>query len=82
KEKKAKKEGKTIEYTPKQLAHIDKDGTFAVKGKEIHYGYKDQRNHSISKIRTVGERPFSVFKYDSKHSPTTCTNSSRSRKKP
>ncbi|MBI4448780.1 hypothetical protein HY641_02010 [Candidatus Woesearchaeota archaeon] len=32
KEKKAKKEGKTIEYTPKQLAHIDKDGTFAVKG--------------------------------------------------
>ncbi|MBI4449100.1 transposase, partial [Candidatus Woesearchaeota archaeon] len=26
KEKKAKKEGKIIEYTPKQLAHIDKDG--------------------------------------------------------
>ncbi len=39
-EKKAKKEGRTIEYTPKQLAHIDKDGTYALKAAEIHYGYK------------------------------------------
>lgn len=132
-EKKAKKQGKTIEYTPKQLAHIDRDGTFAVKGKEVHYGYKDhikmdvdhhlirsietttaslhdgkidlieqddiaayrdkgyfgtpvpygvadktmqravrgyklnggqlKRNHAISVIRAVGERPFSVIKY-------------------
>ncbi len=39
-EKKAEKEGKTVHYTPKQLAHIDKDGTYAVKGQQIHYGYK------------------------------------------
>ena len=31
KEKKAKKEGKTIEYTERQKSHIDRDGTFAVK---------------------------------------------------
>lgn len=133
KEKKAKKEGKTIEYTPKQISHIDKDGTFAVKAGQVHYGYKDhikmdvkhylvrnieittaslhdgkiqlitekdiaayrdkgyfgtsvpknvidktmQRatrgkpltktqekiNRAISKIRSIGERPFSVIKY-------------------
>jgi len=39
-ERKAEREGKTIQYTPKQFAHMDKDGTYAVKGKEIHYGYK------------------------------------------
>lgn len=41
KEKKAKKEGKIITYTPKQISHIDKDGTFAVKSGQVHYGYKD-----------------------------------------
>ena len=40
KEKKSEKHGKKIEYTDKQKAHIDKDGTFAVKHKQIHYGYK------------------------------------------
>jgi len=39
-EKKAKKEGREIEYTDKQKAHMDKDGTFAVKGQEVHFGYK------------------------------------------
>ena len=41
KEKKAKKEGKTIEYTERQKSHIDRDGTFAVKNGQVHYGYKD-----------------------------------------
>jgi transposase, IS5 family len=40
-EKKAKKEGKEIEYTDKQLAHLDKDASFAIKGKNVHHGYKD-----------------------------------------
>jgi transposase, IS5 family len=41
KEKKAKKNGETITYTKKQLAHIDKDATFSVKHGQIHHGYKD-----------------------------------------
>ncbi len=40
-EKKAKKEGKTVEYTEKQKEHIDQDGTYAVKHGQVHYGYKD-----------------------------------------
>ena len=40
KEKKAKRKGKEIEYTDKQKAHMDKDGTFAVKNDQIHFGYK------------------------------------------
>jgi len=40
KEKMAKKHGKEIEYTDKQKAHMDKDGTFAVKHNQIHFGYK------------------------------------------
>ena len=40
KEKKAEKRGEKIEYTDKQRAHMDKDGTFAVKNKQVHYGYK------------------------------------------
>ena len=39
-EKKAEKEGKKVEYSEKQLSHIDKDGTFAVKHGQVHYGYK------------------------------------------
>jgi len=30
-EKKAKKEGKKVEYTKKQKSHIDKDGSFSIK---------------------------------------------------
>ena len=41
KEKKARKEGKTIEYTERQKSHIDRDGTFAVKNGQVCYGYKD-----------------------------------------
>lgn len=47
KEKKAKKEGKEIEYTDKQKAHIDKDGTFAIKNNQIHFGYKDHTKADV-----------------------------------
>jgi len=52
KEKKAKKEGKEIEYSDKQKSHIDKDGSFSVKHGQVHYGYKnhtklDVDNHLI-----------------------------------
>lgn len=51
-EKKAKKEGRKIEYSEKQKRHIDHDGTFAVKNNQVHYGYKnhmklDVDNHLI-----------------------------------
>ena len=39
-EKKAEKEGKKVEYSEKQLSHIDKDGSFSVKHGQVHYGYK------------------------------------------
>lgn len=40
-EKKAEKEGRTIEYTEKQKAHMDRDGTFTIKSGVVYYGYKD-----------------------------------------
>jgi len=40
-EKRAKKEGRVIEYTEKQKAHMDKDGTYSKKGITLHYGYKN-----------------------------------------
>lgn len=40
-EKKAKKEGKEIDYTKKQLSHIDQDATFTIKNNQVHYGYKN-----------------------------------------
>lgn len=46
-EKKAKKEGKPVNYTKKQKSHIDKDGTFAVKNNQVHYGYK---NHTKTDV--------------------------------
>jgi IS5 family transposase len=39
-EKKARRQGKPVEYTEKQQQHIDKDGGFSVKHGQIHYGYK------------------------------------------
>lgn len=52
KEKKAKQKGEKISYTPKQISHIDKDGTFSLKYGQVHYGYKnhiklDVDNHLI-----------------------------------
>ena len=52
KEKKAKKEGREIEYTERQKSHIDKDGSFSIKHGQVHYGYKnhtklDVDNHLI-----------------------------------
>jgi len=39
-EKRARREGKPVEYTEKQRQHIDKDGGYSVKHGQIHYGYK------------------------------------------
>ena len=47
KEKKAEKEGKKIEYTDKQLAHIDKDATFSVKNEQVYYGYKQHTKSCV-----------------------------------
>ena len=52
KEKKAKEEGKKVNYTKKQMSHIDHDGSFSVKHGQVHYGYKnhtklDVDNHLI-----------------------------------
>lgn len=60
-EKRAKKEGREIEYTEKQKAHMDKDGTFAKKGQEIHFGYKDHikidvKHNLIREIETTTAR--------------------------
>ncbi len=57
-EKKAKKNGETIEYTEKQKSHIDKDGTFSVKHGQVHFGYKDHLKldvdyHLIREIETT-----------------------------
>lgn len=38
--KKAKKKGEPVQYSEKQLQHMDKDGSFSVKHGQIHYGYK------------------------------------------
>lgn len=46
-EKKAKKEGREIQYSEKQKSHIDRDGTFAVKNNQVHYGYKDHLKSDI-----------------------------------
>lgn len=40
-EKKAEKKGEKVVYSAKQLSHIDRDGTFAIKHGQVHYGYKN-----------------------------------------
>lgn len=62
KEKQAKKKGEKIEYTHRQLAHIDKDGSFAIKSGQVHYGYKnhvklDVEHHLIREIETTSASP-------------------------
>lgn len=57
-EKKAEREDHEIEYTEKQKAHIDKDGSYAVKGNVVHFGYKDHikvdvQHHLIREIQTT-----------------------------
>ncbi len=47
KEKKAREKGEKVEYTEKQLRHIDKGGSFSVKSGQVHYGYK---NHVKSDV--------------------------------
>jgi len=39
-EKRAEKEGKEVEYTEKQLDHIDTDSSFSIKSGQVHHGYK------------------------------------------
>lgn len=46
-EKKAKKKGFKINYTPKQEKHIDRDAKFAVKNNQIHFGYKDHTKTDV-----------------------------------
>src|SRR3989344_1107009 len=51
-ERESKKKGRKIEYSDRQKRHIDRDGTFAVKNNQVHYGYKnhtklDVDNHLI-----------------------------------
>lgn len=41
KEKKAKEKGEEINYTENQKSHMDKDGSFAIKHGQVHFGYKD-----------------------------------------
>jgi len=41
KEKTAQKKDNTIKYTPKQLRHMDRDGTFTAKNNQVVYGYKN-----------------------------------------
>jgi len=58
KEKQAEKRGEKIEYTPKQLAHIDTEATFSIKHGQVHYGYKnhvklDVKHKLIREIQTT-----------------------------
>lgn len=41
KEKKAEKNGEKIEYSEKQLQHIDQDSSFSIKNNQVHFGYKN-----------------------------------------
>jgi IS5 family transposase len=54
-EKRAEKEDRKIEYTDKQKAHMDKDGSFAVKGSNVHFGYKTHVKSDIDNglIRSI-----------------------------
>ncbi len=58
KEKKAKQEGRKIEYAERQQNHIDKDGSFSVKHGQVHFGYKshiklDVNNHLIRAVEVT-----------------------------
>ena len=57
-EKRNEREGKKVERTERQEAHVDRDGSFAVKGQEVHFGYKDHvkvdvEHHLIRSIETT-----------------------------
>lgn len=57
-EKKAEREGEKVEYSDKQKAHMDWDGTYAKKGDSVHFGYKDHVKtdvefHLIRSIETT-----------------------------
>ena len=48
KEKKIEKRGERINYTPKQLVHIDGDSSFSVKSSQVHYSYKGHTKSDIN----------------------------------
>ena len=57
-EKRNEREGKETEYSERQKAHMDQDGTFAKKGENVHFGYKthvktDVEFHLIRSIETT-----------------------------
>jgi IS5 family transposase len=54
-EKKAAKEGKTIKYTPKQIAHQDQDASYTVKNNQVDYGYKIHQKCDVERgfIRSI-----------------------------
>jgi IS5 family transposase len=54
-EKKAVKEGKTVKYKPKQLAHQDHDGSYTVKNGQVDYGYKLHQKCDVERgfIRSI-----------------------------
>jgi IS5 family transposase len=56
-EKKLAKEGKAVEYTSKQLSHIDKDATYSRKAGQVHYGYK---NHIKMDVKNQLIREYEV----------------------
>lgn len=61
-EKRAKKEGNEIIYSEKQLSHIDKDATFAIKSNQIHFGYKSHIKTDIDHhlVRDVKVTPANI----------------------
>ena len=50
KEKQAEKKGEKIEYTEKQLSHIDKDASFSVKHGQVHFGYKNHMKCDVDNL--------------------------------
>ena len=54
-EKKAVREGKVIEYTPKQIAHQDQGGSYTVKNNQVDFGYKIHQKCDVERgfIRSI-----------------------------
>lgn len=55
KEKKAAQKGKTIEYSSKQKAHQDHDGSYTVKNNQVDFGYKIHQKCDVERgfIRSI-----------------------------
>ena len=64
-EKKARRQGESIEYTKKQRRHMDQDGGFSVKQGQVHYGYKSHIKVDIDYHLIRGLRVTSANVHDS-----------------